>query len=185
MSITLFIGIIPLLIFVILDSISNLKVALIGAVIMAVFELAFSVLYFNEIDIVTILSFVLVVVLAFFSYKKENPIHLKMQPVLLSFAFGFTFIIGYLLDYPIFYILSLKYKSSLPEKFTELLSYPIFVDFLTLASLYMGYSFILHAIATWITAVRLSNWSWILMRGVGFYFFSFLAILLAKWRIGI
>ena len=94
MSITLFIGIIPLLIFVILDSISNLKVALIGAVIMAVFELAFSVLYFNEIDIVTILSFVLVVVLAFFSYKKENPIHLKMQPVLLSFAFGFTFLLN-------------------------------------------------------------------------------------------
>ena len=103
----------------------------------------------------------MVVVLAFFSYKKENPIHLKMQPVLLSFAFGFTFIISYLLHYPLFYILSLKYKSSLPEKFTELLSYPIFVDFLTLASLYMGYSFILHAIATWITVVRLSNWSWI------------------------
>lgn len=185
MSVSLFIGIIPLLIFVILDSLSNLKAALIGAVIMALFEVIFSIFYFGEIDILTILSFVLVVVLAYFSYKKGKSIHFKMQPVILSFVFGFTFIIAYFLHYPLFYIFSIKYKQYLPEQFNLFLSYPIFVDFLKLASLYMGYGFILHAIATWITALKLSNWWWIIMRGVGFYFFSILAILVAKWQIGL
>jgi hypothetical protein len=185
MSVSLFVGIIPLLLFVILDSIANLKVALIGAVLMAIFELIFSFFYFGEMDSITILSFILVVVLAFFSYKKGNAIHFKMQPIILSFVFGVTFIVAYFLNYPLFYIFSIKYQALLPEEFKVFLTYPLFVDFLKLASLYMGYSFILHAIATWIAALKLSNWWWILMRGIGFYFFSFLAILAAKWHIGI
>ena len=185
MSISLFLGIVPLLLFVIIDSISNLKAALISAVLMALFELLFSLYYFGEIDWLTITSFLLVVLLAYFSYRQNSSLHFKMQPVILSALFGITFIISYFMGQPLFYVFSIKYQNYLPEEFKAMVAIPVFIEFLKLSSLYMGFSFIAHAIFTWIVALKLSNWWWIFMRGVGFYLFSFLAIIAAKLHLGI
>ncbi|MFN8369657.1 MAG: hypothetical protein U0T83_03425 [Bacteriovoracaceae bacterium] len=74
---SLLLGIIPLLAFVIIDSVLNQKAALISAIVLAVLEAIVSYYLFHEIDLVTIFSLTLVILLAVTSYKKIQPFYLK------------------------------------------------------------------------------------------------------------
>ena len=181
----IFMGVLPLILFVVIDSFSGLKSALISAVIFAVLEVGFSLYLFGDLDFITICSLVLIIVLAGASYYTKSPLHFKLQPVILSAILGLFFLVTFFIGKPVLLIMLLKYQAQLPDVIKEASRIPVFQELCKLTSHYLGYAFLAHAGVTLWAALKLSKWWWIALRGIGFYFFMFLAIIVAKLQLGI
>ena len=179
----LYFGIIPLIAFVLIDSFMGLKAGLIAAIAFAFLESAASIYWFGGIDWLSILSLLLVLLLAYVSYRKKTAIHFKLQPVVLSIIFGMTFLITYWMGRPIMYSMLVKYQAQLPPQMQALMQDEQYIALLKLSSHYLGYALLLHAGLTAWAAFKMSNWWWVLIRGVGFYGFTILAMLIARYQL--
>jgi len=176
----LMVGIVPLFIFVLVDTFAGLKVALISTVVMAILEGVFSLYYFGDIDSVTIFSLVTVVIFCFLSFKKKNALFIKLQPALLSLLIGLLLVISYGINEPFLLKLTIKYKDLIPPEYTFQLRNPQFLKMLEVSTLSIGIALLVHALVTALAAFKLSNWWWLAVRGVGFYLFVFAALFIQK-----
>ncbi len=181
---SLFLGLLPLLAFVIVDTFLSMKAALITTVVMAVVEAIWTYFTFNELDSVTIFTLVSVLIMALISYKKQTPIFLKLQPAIFSFVFASALIISYFLDRPFILLMMEKYNGLVSEQMEEqikaLLRETWFRQILTTNTWTMGVMLYLHATLTTIAAFKLSNWWWLALRGIGFYVLIFLSTIIAR-----
>ncbi len=182
-SSALLMGIIPLFIFVIIDSYAGMKSALISASLLALVEAGMSLHFFGTIDIVTGFSIALVLLLAAISYYAQSPLYFKFQPVVLSGILGAALIILYALGKPLLLIMAMKYKDQLPVEFQEKFGHPMMQELFDLGSLYAGFALIAHAGAVAYAAIKLSNWWWLVIRIAAFYIFLFIAIMIANIEI--
>ncbi len=173
-------GILPLLIFVVVDAFLNIKAALISAIIIAVAEAIFSIYLFKEIDSLTIFSLLSVVIFALISYKMNNSLFIKFQPVLLSFIMGAILICSFLIDKPLLYEMSIKYQEFYPEEIRQNLTSPLIISLLKLNTIGSGIALIFHSVITGYAAIKLSNWWWIATRGIGFYLCIFTSMMFIK-----
>ncbi len=180
----LFIGIVPLLAFVIVDSFAGLKSALITAVIFALFEVAFSIYFLGMVDWITAISVGLVLILSFVSWRFKSSLHFKLQPVILSGALGIIFLVSYWMGHPLLVEFIDKYASELPAEIQMRFSYPPMRQLLSVSSHFIGYAFVAHGALTGWSAFKLSNWWWIVIRGLGFYIFQIIALFAAKFSLG-
>ena len=176
-------GIIPLFLFVVVDAFFGVKKAAIFTVLAGVAEVGYSLYAFGEIDHFSIMTIVTIILFGGFSYFFNKGIYIKLQPVLLSFVFSGMLIYSFYADAPLLLEFAVKYAHLLPEQNQEMLKVPMFQEILRLSTLSMGIGLMFHGIATWVAAVFLSNWWWLVIRGVGFYFFSFAAIFSTRFFI--
>lgn len=160
-------AVLPLFVFVIIDAIYGAQQALKGAIIGAIFEIVLGLFMFGEIDEVSIISFLLVVVLAGISYYKKDTIHFKFQPVILGVVMGLFFLISFYLGHPLLLLFVEKYQGSLPLQMRGVMGNPVFIEFLRLASHYLGYGMIIHALCIAWAALKASNWVWLTVRFLG------------------
>jgi len=174
----LLLGILPLLIFVIVDSFAGLKAALVCAVVFALIEAGASLYFFGELDLVTGFSVFLVILFSVAAYQKESQLIFKLQPVIVSWAIGLFLIISFYLDRPIIVEMMDKYGSKIPQIAANLQN-PLYRAWLHKTNHFMGYGLLAHGGVTLYAAFRMNNWWWIAVRGIGFYFFNFLAAILA------
>jgi len=179
-SSALLIGILPLFIFVLVDTFAGLKAALISTVAVAILEGVFSLYYFGEIDSVTIFSLITVVIFCYISFRKKDPLFIKLQPAILSFLMALVLIISFSINEPLLLNLATKYKELYPPQFRSQFSNPHFLKMLEISTLSMGIGLLAHAIVTALAAFKLSNWWWLAVRGIGFYFFVGLSLVIQK-----
>jgi len=179
-SSVLLIGILPLFIFVLVDTFAGLKVALISTVAMAILEGVFSLFYFKEIDSVTIFSLITVVIFCYISFRKKDPLFIKLQPAILSLLMALVLIISFSINEPLLLNLATKYKELYPPQFQLQFSNPHFLKLLEISTLSMGIGLLVHAFVTALAAFKLSNWWWLAVRGVGFYFFVGLSLIIQR-----
>ena len=88
---TLLIGIIPLLLFAILDSYFNLKIALIATLIITLIEIIYTIYAFGQLDSISLLSIILVLILVGLSYKKQSyyfQIKARHTQCIIRFVYG-------------------------------------------------------------------------------------------------
>jgi len=173
---------IPLVVFVVVDSFSNMRYAIIGALCAAALELCYSLYRFGEIDEFTLLSVCLILLFGGLSIKFDNPLYFKFKPVILSSVSAATFLITYALSKPLLLMGIDRYADALPAQMQELLTQPHIRRVFERASLYLGFGFIAHAGAVAWVALHKSNWWWLLTRTVGAYLMLFLVALLAARR---
>lgn len=173
-------GIVPLIIFVVIDSFLDMKYALVGAILSAFLEGIVSYVLYKEIDSVTIFSFVTIIILAFITYRTNSPTFFLFQPVLVSMVLSLSLLISYALKRPLFLTFMMKYKNQLPEMMQQQLGNPLFLKLLQYATFYTGIALTFHAIATAFAALKLSKWWWLIIRGVGFYVFLFMAFIASQ-----
>lgn len=171
MNTNLLIGIIPVVAFIILESFTNKKAALISALILAVAELIFTVSVYGMIDEITILGFVLVGIAVFLSVKTDNDIYFKLQPAILGWILcGVFFFFYYVLDRPLLSEMFHKYNG---ESFQEMLGQTIDPKFIGLymkiLSRDLGWLFLLHGSLTAFAAFKLNKWWWFAIRVPGLY----------------
>ena len=184
-SYSLLIGIIPLLLFVVVDSLAGLKSALVTTIIAALIEVIYTYATFGELDSVSIISLILVLALSAVSFQKKSAMFLKMQPVVLSLLFAAALIGSWFIGEPLLYTMMMKYGPKMAEamnpQLLEAFENPVYIRLLKISTPTIGVGFILHAGATAWAALKLSNWWWIAIRGIGFYFFMFASYMFAQF----
>ena len=110
-------GLIPLLLFVIVDSFFGLRKGIVVAALAAIAELVLSIVMFKSIDAVSVTGLVLVLVMGFASWKMNSPVVFKMQPVVLGLALSGLLLGSYALNQPLFVLMVTKYQSLLPAPY--------------------------------------------------------------------
>ncbi len=173
-------GIIPLLLFVIVDSLAGLKAGLIIAVIAAIAEALFSYFYLGTLDIFTGCSLGLITLMSLASWKMKTPLLFKLQPSVLGIGLVLALYISYFFFTPLFYSMVIKYGGVLNPRLLELANTEVGTAFFKELTLYSGHLLLIQTGLVTYAAFKLNNWWWILLRGVGFYLAFFLAMLLTQ-----
>jgi intracellular septation protein A len=164
---TFFTGILPLLVFVILDSFSSKKVAILSAMGMAVAELIFTLVQYHTIDGLTVLAGVLAVSFGYLSFRLQNDIYFKLQAAIVGAMMGLALIFYYYcLDQPLMNVAMSKYFG---DKFYVLMaakgwSKPWVDEFMRRISRDLGWWLLGHAGLTAYTALRCNKWIWFAVR---------------------
>jgi len=179
-----FLGIIPLFVFVLIDSFMGPKAGLIAAAVLAAAEAIGTYYYFGKLDMETAASLFLVLLLAGVSYQSGSTMFIKFQPVVLSVGLGGFLLVSSYMGHPLMLEMAQKYQSLVPEKQRMLLSHPRMIKTLVIMSHYLGWALLAHAGATAYGALKMSNWWWIAIRGIGFYLFAFIAMFAAQIQAG-
>jgi intracellular septation protein len=177
---TLLFGILPLLAFVVIDCFAGLRSGVIAAVIFAVAEAAYTLWEFGTIDIISIGTLALVLVFGLTSYKLNNAIYIKLQPVFLGVLFGLALLVAQFLGKPLLVTMMDKYQAMLPEDMRSHLANPAVRITMAKLSGILGYGFIMHASLVAYAAFRMSTWWWLFMRGVGVYVMMALCVLVTR-----
>ncbi len=170
----LLLGILPLLLFVILDTFFDLKIAIIGALVLGFVEMGYSIAVLGGIDWVSIFVFALLVGMGLVAIKMNNPIYFKFQPVVCSLVFGLMMLISYLIDKPIFALVAEKYEPLLLkmdgyQMLFEALGPRGMMNYLSAITLGSSIAFLLHAAMVAYAAKYMSKWWWIIAKGIGIW----------------
>lgn len=173
-------GLIPLIAFAIADVFFGLKTGLIAAFVLAIAEGIWSWYSFGELDQISILSILLIALLGVLAWRRNSPTLFKLQPSFISLVLGIWLIVSWLSNDSLFVAMAQKYRDLLPEQVAYALNHPSYIDFLNRVSLTTGLCLLLHALLSAWAAIKLNTWWWLAIRGVGFYAFCFIAMLLAK-----
>ncbi len=179
----LLMGLVPLLVFVIVDSFAGVKAGVVWAIVFAIAEATLSFFWFGEVDAVTGFSIILVIGMGMATYSTNSPKFFKFQPVVLGVILSSVLLVSYWIGRPIIYVMLIKYQTKLPVEMQQAISNPILLEVLKLGTHYLGYTLLIHAMLVAYAAIKLSNWWWIIIRGVGFYVAMFIAIQLAALQI--
>jgi len=176
---TFFIGILPVIVFVVLDSITTKKSAIISAVVLAFGEFLFTIIKYHTIDELTVLSVALVVVFGWLSIKKGNDIYFKIQPAILGLFFSASFFFFYyILDKPLFNFMVEKYLDNDIGKYIPAnIPKEYFMEMMRIMSRDLGWWILFHALLTAYAAFRMSKWWWFFIRVPFFYILLFIGML--------
>jgi intracellular septation protein A len=172
------VGIIPIVVFVILDSFTSLRTAIVSALVCGLLEVVASFYFTGGIDWITIVVFVLLVIMGVISIKMKSPMAFKLQPAATSFLFTSVLLISYLIGKPLLAMLISKYHAAFAEMpvFVTLQSQigtdGIFKLFAAL-TLSTGLAFLVHTLLMIWAALRLSKWWWLALKAVGPYALMF------------
>ena len=182
MNITmLLLGVLPLIAFVVIDSFMGLKAGLISAMLFALLETIYSLYEFGSLDELSIASLVLVCAFAVVSLKTKNSIYMKLQPVFLGLCFAAVLLVMQALGKPLLLVMLAKYDAIIPPDFRQGINQPLAKDLLARVSLILGFGFLVHASAVFYAAFRMSNWWWLVIRGVGIYAMMIICVLIARF----
>ncbi len=180
MTMNLILGLLPLIAFVIIDAFLGLKSGLIAAILFAVAEAAYTIYEFGELDWLSIASLVLVLVFGLLSFKSNNAIYMKLQPVFLGISFGCVVLVLQILGKPILLLVMEKYGSLVPAEIQINAQNPLVQKMLSQTSLNLGIGLLLHAALVAYAAFRMSNWWWLFIRGIGLYVMMGICVLMAR-----
>jgi hypothetical protein len=178
---SLLLGVTPLIVFVLVDTFSTLKTGLIWAVIFAFIETVYSFYAFGMLDWITGISFLLVGLMSYFAWKKDDEKIFMWQPVIISWVFAAYILIVKLTGSDIFLEMVTKYKELIPVDLQPRFEQPLMIRALQILSWTSTVAFALHGAATLFAAYKLNKWWWLIARGIGFYVFMGAAVFLAQY----
>lgn len=184
----LILGLLPLVIFAILDSFYTLKTALVGAILAVVLEAGLSIYMLGEIDNLTTYNIILIGIFAFLAWKFDSARYFKFQPSFMSAIFGLVLIGSYAINKPLISMYITKYKDALTESMAgtgfnlDMVNNPTFVKVMDYNTLTLGVILILHSLITAWTAIKMGNFAWLMAR-LSIYPLMFIAVIAAKMMI--
>ena len=175
----LLLDLVPLLVFVLVDSFSNMRYAIVCALAAAAFEIGYSFFALGGIDEFSLVSVGLILVFGGLSLRFDTPIYFKFKPVVMAAVMAGVFMVTYALDRPLLVMAVERYSHTFPQTFRNVLERPEVLGVLRRASLYMVFGLIAHGVIVGWAAVRLNNWWWLALRSVGFYVMMWLVVMSA------
>ena len=178
-SVLLF-GILPLLAFVVIDSFAGLKTGVLAAIVFAVVEAGYTLVVYKTVDGLTVGSLVLVLVFGLLSYRSKKSIYIKLQPVFLGSNFGIVLLVMQALGKPLMVMVAEKYQYAFPEELRATMTSPELMTMVAKLSGVLGWGFLVHAGIIAYSAFKMSNWWWLIIRGIGLYVMLFACVLLAR-----
>lgn len=169
-------GLLPLIVFAIVDIFAGMRAAVVAAMIVACAEAAWSWYQFGEVDHITWLSLGLIFVMGFISIQMKDPRLFKFQPVVLAVVLATVLGWFQLRGDPVMVQMMPKVAAFLPEEQRWVMSDPGTVKRMARLDLMMIPTFIAHgAIVAW-AAIRKSTLFWLIARGAGIYLLMLLVV---------
>ena len=177
MSIALM-GLLPLLVFAVVDIVAGMRAAIIAAMIVACAEAVWSWYQFGEIDNITWLSLGLIFVMGLISIQMNDPRLFKFQPVVLAGVLAALLGWFQLRGEPVMVQMMPKVAALLPEEQRWVMSDPGTLKRMARLDLMMIPTFIAHgAVVAW-AALRKSTLFWLVVRGAGIYLLMLLVVVI-------
>lgn len=171
-------GILPLVVFAIVDIFAGMRTAVLAAILMAILEAGWSFYSFGEVDNITWISIGLILVMGAISLRMQDSRLFKFQPVVLAGVLVVTFAWFQWRGNPLLVQMMPKVVKLLPPDKQELLNDERVIKSMARLDFMMIGVFFLHgALVSW-SALRKSTLHWIIMRGVGIYALMIMAVIL-------
>ena len=155
-------GFLPLIVFIMADSIWGTKIGLIVAIAVGVIELIFSYIKEKLIDTFILLDIGLIVVLGMVSILLENEIFFKLKPALIELIFCVILGISIFSPVNIMMLLSKRYMKNI--ELTE-----VQVQQFTRSLQALFYIFLAHTVLIVYSAFNMSKGAWAFISGGLFY----------------
>ena len=176
----LLLDLLPLLVFVVVDSLGNVRYALLGAIGSTVLALGYSLYAFGEIDELTVVSAALVILFGWLALRFDNAVYFKLKPVVINGVMAVVFLVTYSQGSPLLIAAAERYGSTFGQPLQQALSRPEVRATLERMSLYMAFGLIAQAgVVAW-AALCMGSWWWFAARGAGFYAMVFAVAYLAR-----
>ncbi len=170
-------GFLPILAFVVLDSWTSKASALWGALALGIGELAFTLIRFHTIDYLSIIAFLILVVFVILSIKTKNDFYFKIQGALVNILFAVVMLAAWygfhkalMLDMGVKYMGIENIVKLKPELTRELVT-----EMLRLMSQQLPWWLIVHSVVTIYAAANWGKWVWVFVRIPGFFLMLFFA----------
>lgn len=176
----LLLDLLPALVFVVVESLGNLRWALLATLGSAVFALGYSLYSFGEIDELTVISSGIVVLFGWLALHFDDGVYFKLKPAIINTVMAAVFLVTYSQGSPLMITAAERYGGMLPQPFQQALSLPEVRATLERMSLYLGFGLIAHAAVVAWAALRLRSWWWFAARGAGFYAMVFVVAYMAR-----
>ena len=173
--------IVPLLLFAVVDSFATMKTALIVAALGAFGEVAFTYVYFGELDSFSIASVFLVLLMCGLAFLKDSRRVFYLKPALLSFGFGAFLLVTYLMGEYELYDGYTKYSHlfKIDQQSLEVLGQERINQMFKNASLTTGVALLAHSVVSTYAALKMGRWGWFAVAGLGGYLFMFAGMIVA------
>ncbi len=170
-------GILPLLVFAVVDIFASMRTALICAMVFAIAEACWGYYSFGEVDQLTWVSMGLVLAMGTISYYMKNDKLFKFQPVVLGLVTAGTLAYFQFKGNPLLVQMIPKILPLLPDNQKELVQNPNTLLLMArLDALLIGMFLIHAALVAW-AAMYKTTLVWLLVRGVGLYVLLALTLL--------
>jgi hypothetical protein len=170
-------GVVPLVVFVIVDAFADLKWAVVSAVAFAVLDVVISYRYLGGWDPGLVAALALLLLCGYAAVKSGNPLFVKLQPVLVAVIMALTVAYFQFVSTPLLQHYAPLLREMIPPDQQALLADPRFIaagDRLVTATIPL---FLVHGAWVAYTAMRCSNLVWILTRALGFWLLFGLLVL--------
>lgn len=171
-------GILPLLVFAIVDIFASLRTALIAAFIFAVAEVAFGYYSYGEVDQLSWISLGLVALMGGVSFYLKSDRLFKFQPVALAAVSAGALVYFQWMGEPLIIQMLPKVAAMMPEEQRAQFSSPQFLRIMARMDALMIFVFITHGILVAWAAVKKSTMVWLVVRGIGFYVLLVIALII-------
>ncbi len=177
----LFVGILPMIVFAVLESYLDAKKGVIGAIILAAISGVLTWVLMGEVDYEIFLVVGLMLVTGLISIKTNNSIYFKFQPVVNGVVYVLVFAWFQFFDVPIMakYLpkMAEQFKESFPPQALEFLLSDNGTALLSRISLFSMVWLGIHAGLVGYCALRTSTKIWLVARTIGGPFVAFGAYL--------
>ena len=178
---TLFLALLPLVLFWAVEEYLGLKAALIVGCIAAIAEIVWEKTRTGKVSFLTLASNSLVLGLGAVSFAMDSGVAFKLQPAVMEIGMAVFLVIVARRGEPFLLRTFREFKGADSEKREALLSQPWFVERLQKTDRRMVWFFIFHGLALVYAAIWGSTRMWILLKGVLFYVLMF-AVMLPMYR---
>ncbi len=172
----LWLGILPIVAFVVLDSFTKKTTALYGALALGVGEIAFSFIKFGALDYLSFLSLGILVLFVILSLKLKNDVYFKIQSAVVNTVFAIVLLIAnYVFHKNLFIDMVEKYigYDSLIQM-QPILNETMIKALLNSININLPWWLIGHSLLVGYSAYKWNKWVWFSIRVPGFYLMLFI-----------
>lgn len=176
-------GLLPLIIFVIVDTFAGLKWGVVAALVVAVAECIWDYSQLGHVETITLVSFGLVAFLGLVSVKLNDSRFFKFQPVVVGVLLALFIAHRQFFGVPLLVQLYPKMRKLMPPVVVAMYDGPMGQRILTVFSAALIFVLLTHALLVAIAALRKGNLAWILVRGIGLWVLMAIAAVAVRFFI--
>ena len=180
---TVWLGLLPLVGFVIVDTYASARAGLISAMVLSVALLVYYYVALGDIDYSMVLESGLIVVLGLIAMKMNNSLFFKFQPVMVGVCLSLFLAYFQFFDQPYFVKLMPRMAKLVPQA-APFVNDPKILLIMGRLSWQFIIVFLVHAGLVAYSALKMKNLGWILMR-LAIYPIAFLLMLANVLLIGV
>ena len=171
-------GILPLVVFVLVDTFAGIRWAVVAAAAGAVFDVVLTRVTTGEWDPSSFAALALIGLLGWVSVKLDNSLYFKMQPAVMSILFAAILTVFQLSGVSLAARYAPAMKAIAPPNVQQVFDQPQFIAYLDGTVSWLIVFFLVYAAIMAVVAYRWGNVVWLVMRGVGFWvlLFAFLIV---------